>query len=68
MADPARQIPEVKNHSIQWTREDWDRVLQAVEILSERAHFNLTPTDVIRAGTRRYLDEVLSTEAVAKAS
>lgn len=60
MADPARQIPEFKDHQIRWAQEDWDRILQAAEILNERQHLDLGPTDIIRSGTRRLLDELLS--------
>ena len=68
MSNPARQIPELKDHSIRWVREDWERVLQAVDVLNERGHLDLTPTDVIRAGTRRYLDELLAEKPVQKVS
>lgn len=60
MTDPARLIPEFKDHAIRWSREDWDRILHAAEILNEREHLDLTPTDIIRSGTRRYLDEFLA--------
>lgn len=65
MADPARQIPDYKDHAIRWARDDWERILQAAEILNEREHLDLTPTDIIRSGTRRLLDEMLSQPAKA---
>lgn len=67
MADPARQIPEVKDHTLRWAREDWDRILQAADMLNEREHLDLGPSDIIRSGTRRYLDDLFS-QLPAKAS
>ena len=62
MSDPSKQ------HPITWDGVDWKRITAAAEVLSAREHFDYTPTDIIRSGTRRFLDEILGPVAEAESA
>jgi hypothetical protein len=66
MSAPARQ----KSHAITWDAEDWDGILRAAALLTERDHVEreTTPTDVIRTGARRFVAEVIGSTIPLKAS
>lgn len=66
MADPARQ-PEAlkKTYPVTWEAgegEDWPRILEAARVWGEREHVDFTPADIIRSGTRRFVDELLGSK------
>lgn len=63
MPSPARQSEEKKPHQVYWDAEPWERILRAAEVLWKRQTVDqgpVTPTDVIRNGTMRFVDEVLA--------
>lgn len=53
MAEPSKQL------NVLWDAGDWKRINEAAEALGAREHFDYTPTDIIRSGTRRFVDEIL---------
>lgn len=60
--------PESKVLGIRWDAADLERMERAAALLSEREHFRVTVTDVIRRGTRRELDAIEKEAAEASAS
>lgn len=51
--------PESRVLGIRWDTSELDRLDRAAALLSEREHFRVTVTDVIRRGTRRELEAIL---------
>lgn len=49
-------------HTIRWDPEDWERIEEAAQLLGERQHLDLAAVDIIRSGTRRFVDEILTTK------
>lgn len=70
MAGPIKQ--ERQQHPVRWEQGDWERILEAADLLASTDPLQrvVSPTDVIRNATRRYLDELLGpkSEQPAKAS
>lgn len=61
MADPSKQNDDgFKQLTVRWDAADWRRIEEAAETLNAREHMDLNPTDIIRSGTRRFVDEILS--------
>lgn len=60
--------PESRVLGIRWDAAELERLERAAELLSEREHFRVTMTDVIRRGTRRELDAIEQEAAEASAS
>jgi hypothetical protein len=54
-----------RNFPVRWDGEDFARIEQAAARLNERDHTDHTPTDVIRMGTRRFVEEILAETAAA---
>lgn len=50
---------DVKSHQIKWDDEEWERIERATQEYGKQRHLDLNPTDFIRAGTRRLVEEVL---------
>jgi hypothetical protein len=69
MPEAARQseAEDSVNHPVRWMGTAWERIAQAADILTAREHRKIIPADVIRIGTLRYVEEVLSEEPTAKA-
>jgi hypothetical protein len=68
VAEPSKSS-EAHPHTIKWDSVDWDRIEEATRLLGERHHIDLTTTDIIRSGARRFVEEILNGElAPAKAS
>lgn len=69
MPSPASQ-PEKKVHQVWWDAEgpdsDWERILQAAGVLAKETELTATATDIIRIGTRRYVDELLGADQSAQ--
>jgi hypothetical protein len=45
---------------VRWTEEDWERINRAASILWQRDHRETDATDIIRMGTRRFVNEILA--------
>lgn len=58
MAEPATKADGV-NHPVKWKDEHWSRLVRAAETQSVIEHYTVTPTDLIRQGTMRRVDEIL---------
>jgi hypothetical protein len=67
MTEPVKQESDEKVHAIKWRGEEWDRIELAARALTEREHFTVTPTDIIRSGAARRSEEILQhlTDAAA---
>ena len=59
MGDPVKQSEGRKVHPVGWEADEWARLLEAARVMSAQQHLDLGPTDVIRSGTRRFVDELL---------
>lgn len=66
MPETSKQT-ESRTHNMRWDGEDWDRIADAASKLSELEHLDLSPTDIIRSGARRFAEEILSRQAKAAA-
>lgn len=53
-----------RSHTIRWDDADMARLEEAARALTDREHFAVTITDIIRRGARREADAIL-TEAAA---
>lgn len=66
MAEPSKAAAveelEGKNHGMRWSGEDWRKMEDAAKAMSERTHIPVGPTDIIRAGAKRFADEILGQE------
>jgi len=51
---------EERGLTIRWKIPDWERIQAAAQALSEREHFPVSPTDIIRSGAMRRVEEILS--------
>lgn len=63
MADqinPSDPTPESRVLGVRWEIAEIDRMEMAAGLLTEREHFRVTVTDVIRRGTRREVDAILA--------
>ena len=67
MPDLGKQTDKPKQHPVMWDADDWRRIEEAADVLGAREHIDLNPTDIIRSGTRRFVDEILNHQP-AKAS
>ncbi len=66
MTGPANETAqEGMNLPVKWGAEDWAKLKAAAEVLTDREHFKVTPTDIIRSGALRRAEEILATEATA---
>jgi hypothetical protein len=66
MSDPSKQdVEDVVIRPVRWMPSAWDRLQEAAEVLTARNHVKTYPVDVIRDGTMRYVDEILSQPAKA---
>lgn len=63
MSDTDKNGELEKGLTIRWKGPEWERILQAAETLSEREHFRHTPTDVIRSGAMRWVEDILNNAA-----
>lgn len=54
-----RDTNDVRPHQIKWDDEEWEQIEKATKEYGRRQHLDLNPTDFIRAGTRRLIEEVL---------
>lgn len=64
MTGPANEpTTEGMSLPVKWNAEDWSKLKAAAEVLTEREHFKVTPTDIIRSGAIRRAEEVLSQAA-----
>lgn len=70
MADPVKHEESrgPKNHPVQWSAEEWARILKAAEIWGAREHLKLGATDVIRSATNRFVDEMIGPVEAEQAS
>jgi len=68
MAEPDKESerPDERGLTIRWKMGDWERIEAAAQALSEREHFMVTPTDIIRSGALRRAEEILGPEPVAE--
>lgn len=62
MGEPSKAT-ESRPHTIRWDSADWERIEAAASRLSEQQHLDLAPVDIIRSGTRRFVDEILGVGA-----
>lgn len=51
--------PETKVHAVRWDVADLEQFERAAKALSEREHFEVTMTDIIRRGARREAESIL---------
>jgi hypothetical protein len=51
--------PETRVHAVRWDVAELERFEAAAKALSEREHFPVTVTDIIRRGARREADAIL---------
>lgn len=64
MNEPVKQeVTEEKVHAVKWRGEEWDRIEAAAAAMTEREHFPVSPTDIIRSGAVRRADEILGQAA-----
>ena len=61
MAEPSKAAAD-RPHTIRWDPADWDRIEEAAKVLAERQHMDLAAVDIIRSGTRRFVDEILTSK------
>lgn len=54
-----------RKHTVVWDPEDWQRIEEAARVKSEQEHMDLLAVDIIRSGTRRYVEEVLGQATTA---
>ena len=57
------QADDEKSFTIRWKLHEWERIQEAVRTLTEREHFRHSPTDVIRSGAMRRVEEILNDAA-----
>ena len=65
MNEPGKETQPRVIRNIGWDHEDWERIEEAARRRGEQEHLDLTPTDIIRAGTRRLVAEILDAKAEA---
>ena len=53
------------NHPVRWDGDSWAQIVEAARIQTEREHYKVTPTDLIRQGTMRRIGEILASSAEA---
>ena len=53
-----------RKHTIVWDPDDWERIEEAARAKAEQEHMDLAALDIIRAGTRRYVEEILGAPLV----
>lgn len=58
MPDTGKREPDKVTH-IRWEPDEYERLDAAAQVLASREHLDLSVIDVIRAGTRRYVAELL---------
>lgn len=63
MDDSVKDGPPERALTVRWDGEDFQKIEMVRAYLNERDHADHTNTDVIRMGTRRFLDEVLANVA-----
>lgn len=67
MPEASKDLEDVIIRPVRWMPSAWLRLVEAAEVLTTRNHVKTYPVDVIRDGTMRYVDEILSQQP-AKAS
>jgi hypothetical protein len=63
MDEPVKHETDEKVHAIKWRGQEWDRIELAAKALTDREHFTITPTDIIRSGAARRAEEILAEAA-----
>lgn len=62
-AAPTTSSPGTRVLSVRWDSADVERFAEAAKTLSDREHFDVTVTDIIRRGARREADAILAEQA-----
>lgn len=63
MADPVKESSNLLSpKGVRWTEEDWENINRAAAILQERDHRETDASEIIRMGTRRFVEEILASQ------
>lgn len=65
MGDSVKEAAAERALTVRWDGEDFQKIERVRELMNERDHADHTNTDIIRMGTRRFVEEILAETAAA---